>query len=535
MVKEECLELRDLVLSDQPDKSKSQSFAEAVTLLMTDTIRPEEAKRYGQSVLSHVAQDKGRFAESGIDFATEVVEARYNWIESVCANSVSTEAPEYGQESIKRGQVAWTEKLDRVFLHPFWGYIVFFALMALVFQAVFTWAQAPMDLIGRGQDALASFVRHNMTAGPLRDLLVNGVINGAGTTITFLPQIMILFFFLAILEDSGYLARAAFLMDKLMSKVGLHGKSFIPMLSSFACAIPGIMASRTISDRKSRLVTMLVAPLMSCSARLPVYSMMIGAFIVAKYRGMTMVFLYLFGVVAAFFMAWLFKKTLLRSAPPRFFIELPPYHMPAPRTVASHIIERSMAFLRRAGTIITMVSVVLWWLVSYPHNASYTSTQQMTHSYAGMLGHAIEPAIKPIGFDWRIGVSLVSSFAAREVFVSSMGTIYSSGEDDASLRQALRNDPHFTPLLAVTIMVFYVLAMQCLSTLAVVRRETNSWKWPLFMFGYMTALAWTASFVVWNVGCAFHWGTRNAFAPPAISRTVSLPIDAPDGINGGKL
>jgi ferrous iron transport protein B len=520
LVRSECLELRELVRVDQPEKTESQSYSEAITLLMAETLASDESRRYGQPVLSHITQDKARFDECGIDFATEVVEARYSWIEDVVVRSVkSTSTGENGSNPQKNsGSVLWTERLDKIVLHPIFGYIVFFGLMALIFQAVFTWAQAPMDLIGKGQEALANFVRHSMPNGLLRQLLVDGVINGAGTTVTFLPQIVILFLFLGILEDSGYLARAAFLMDKLMSKVGLHGKSFIPMLSSFACAIPGIMATRTINDRKSRIVTILIAPLMSCSARLPVYSMMIGAFIVARYRGLTMVLLYLFGVLSAFAMAWLFKKTLLRSAPPRFFIELPPYHLPDAKSVGAQILERSWAFLQRAGTIITMVSVVLWWLVSFPHNPSYTQQEQMTHSYAGIAGHAIEPLIKPIGFDWRIGVSLVSSFAAREVFVSSMGTIYSSGQNDESLKKSLQADPTFTPLLAVCIMVFYVLAMQCLSTLAVVRRETNSWKWPLFMLGYMTALAWIVTFIVWNVGSALHLGTQS---PAAIVRTIT--------------
>lgn len=518
LVQEECAELQSLIAKDAPSKSSAQAYAEAVTLLMVEDIPPDEARRYSDSLLSHVEKDRETFAGQGIDFATVMVESRYGWIDRIAGSAVTV--PEEGDARANR--TTWTERADRLLMHRFWGYIIFFALMALIFQAVFTWAQYPMNQIGNLQSAVQGSIERRMPPGPLRDLADQGIIGGVGTALTFLPQILILFFFLGLLEDSGYLARAAFLMDKLMSKVGLHGKSFIPMLSSFACAIPGIMATRTINDRKSRLVTILVAPLMACSARLPVYSLMIGAFIPGKYRGLTMIAMYMLGVLAAFTMAWFFKKTLLRSAPPRFFIELPPYHMPEPKTILLHMFDRSLIFLRKAGTIIMTVSIVLWWLASYPHRADLTPQQQLTHSYAGVMGHVIEPVIKPLGFDWRIGISLVTSFAAREVFVSSMGTIYSVGDDDARLSKSLQSDSSFSPLLAVCIMVYYVLAMQCLSTIAVVKRETNSWKWPIFMIAYMSVLAWTITFTVWHIGNALHLGQRQ---PPAIVRQASIPAD----------
>ncbi|HEY3330335.1 MAG TPA: ferrous iron transport protein B [Capsulimonadaceae bacterium] len=520
LVVDETAELRDLVLQDQPGKSPSQAYAEAVTLLMTDEVAPEEARRYSPDLLSHIRKDKATFASGGIDYASVVVESRYGWIESITGKVIER----FGPSSLPghKPVTPLAERVDRVLLHKFWGYVIFFGVMALIFQAVFTWAQYPMDKIDAGKEWLATWVVGHMAVGPLRDLIVQGVIGGVGTTIMFLPQILILFFFLGLLEDTGYLARAAFLMDKLMSKVGLHGKSFIPMLSSFACAIPGIMATRTIDDRKSRLVTILVAPLMSCSARLPVYSLMIGAFIPGKYRGLTMIAMYLLGVFAAFGMAWLFKKTLLRSAPPRFFIELPPYHLPAARAIIMQMLERSWLFLRRAGTIILMVSVVLWWLSSYPRHPELPQSEQLTHSYAGTLGKIIEPAIAPLGFDWKIGVSLVSSFVAREVFVSSMGTIYAVGDDEAKLGNSLRNDSMFSPLLAVCIMIYYVLAMQCLSTVAVVKRETNGWKWPLFQIAYMSVLAWVVTFVVWQGGNALHLGQRSIHAPPPAAVTMSI-------------
>jgi ferrous iron transport protein B len=522
LVLDETNELRDLILLDQPEKSPSQAFAEAVSLLMAGEITPEEARRYTSSLLTHVENDKHMLEAEDVDYTSIIVEARYAWIETVTKKVIELTGP-----SALPGHVPVTpiaERVDRILLHKFWGYIIFFAVMGLIFQAVFSWAQYPMTLIGNGMDSLASVLKHHMTAGPLRDLLVQGVIGGVGTSLQFLPQILILFLFLGILEDSGYLARAAFLMDKLMSKVGLHGKSFIPMLSSFACAIPGIMATRTIDDRKSRLVTILVAPLMSCPARLPVYSLMIGAFIPFRYRGLTMFCMYMLGTVSAFLMAWLFKKTLLRSAPPRFFIELPPYHLPSGRAIMQHMVERSWLFLQRAGTIILMVSVVLWWLSSYPKHPTLPPSQQLTHSYVGVLGKTIEPVIKPLGFDWKIGISLVTAFVAREVFVSSMGTIYAVGDNNASLRSSLRADPDFSPLKGICVMVYYVLAMQCLSTAAVVKRETNGWKWPIFQLLYMTALAWIVTFIVWQCGSALHLGQRVAavHSPIPITHVLSM-------------
>ena len=509
----QVVELSEM-LRQQHGTPASQSAAEAVGLLMADTLRPEEEGRWSPPIVAHVQKDKAKLAMLGIDFPGAVVEARYAWAGRVGAQTV---------QKPKRPAPTLTDKLDRVLMHPVWGYVIFFGVMAFVFQTIFTWAQIPMNWIGAGVSALQALITVHMPAGALQDLLVNGIIAGVGTTITFLPQILLLFFAIALLEDTGYMARAAFLMDKIMSKVGLHGKSFIPLLSSFACAIPGIMATRTIDDRKSRLVTILVAPLMSCSARIPVYTLMIAAFIPNRrvlglftLPGLTMMAMYFLGMAAAFGMAWLFKKTLLRSAPPVFFLEMPPYQKPSPRTVLMTMLERAFLFLRRAGTVILSVSIVLWFLSSYPRQPHGTPPQQqLAHSYAGDAGRAIEPVIRPLGFDWRIGVSLVSSFVAREVFVSSMGTIYSVGDRNSdpeevtkTLKDKLRADPMFSPLLAVCIMIYYVLAMQCLSTVAVVKRETNGWTWPLFMIGYMTALAWITTFLVYRIGMAMGWGVH---------------------------
>ncbi len=510
---EEVAELSQM-LEAQHGTKPAQSTEEAVGLLMAAGPRPEEATRWSPAIWEHVQADKANFKTLGIDFSAVVVESRYAWAGRIAAQTV--------RKPRRRAQTI-TDKIDGVVMHPFWGYVIFFGVMAFVFQTIFTWAQIPMDWIGSGVSVLQNFVTAHMPAGDLQDLIVNGIIAGVGTTITFLPQILLLFFAIALLEDTGYMARAAFLMDKLMSKVGLHGKSFIPLLSSFACAIPGIMATRTIDDRRSRLVTILVAPLMSCSARIPVYTLMIAAFIPNRHvlgiftlPGLTMMAMYFLGTGAAFGMAWVFKNTLLKSAAPVFFMEMPPYHAPNPRTVLMTMLERAGLFLRRAGTLILSVSIVLWFLSSYPKSPAGTPpAAQLAHSYAGRAGHAIEPVIHPLGFDWRIGVSLVSSFVAREVFVSSMGTIYSVGDKNStteevsrSLKDKLRADTFFSPLLAVCVMIYYVLAMQCLSTIAVVKRETNGWTWPLFMTGYMTALAWLGTFAVYHIGLALGWGAR---------------------------
>ena len=508
----EVAELSALLRSE--GAREAQSTEEAVGLLMAEGPRPEELGRWSPAIWQHINADKANFKTLGIDFSASVVESRYAWAGRVAAKTV--------QKPRRRTETA-TDKIDRVAMHPFWGYVIFFGVMAFVFQTIFTWAQVPMNWIGTGVGLLQNFVTAHMPAGDLQDLIVNGIIAGVGTTITFLPQILLLFFAIALLEDTGYMARAAFLMDKIMSKVGLHGKSFIPLLSSFACAIPGIMATRTIDDRKSRLVTILVAPLMSCSARIPVYTLMIAAFIPSRHvlgiftlPGLTMMAMYFLGTFAAFGMAWVFKKTLLKSDAPVFFLEMPPYHAPNPRTVLMTMLERAGLFLRRAGTLILSVSIVLWFLSSYPKSPAGTPpAAQLAHSYAGTAGHVLEPVIKPLGFDWRIGVSLVSSFVAREVFVSSMGTIYSVGDKNStteevshSLQDKLRADTFFSPLLAVCVMIYYVLAMQCMSTIAVVKRETNGWTWPLFMTGYMTALAWLGTFAVYHIGMALGWGVR---------------------------
>jgi ferrous iron transport protein B len=410
-----------------------------------------------------------------------------------------------------------SDKIDAVVTHPVWGWLVLGCVMTLLFVGIFTLAQPPMDWIGDHTALLADWVKIHLPAGDLRDLITDGAIGGVGSVVTFLPQILILFFFIGLLESTGYMARAAFIMDRLMSRVGLNGKSFIPLLSSYACAIPGIMATRTIEDSKDRLVTILVAPLMSCSARLPVYLLMIAALLPGDRVSLgakvgLMLLMYALGTVGAFGFAWLFKRTLLKGAPPMMIMELPPYRIPGLRDVAFQMLERAWIFLRRAGTVILGISIVLWFLAAYPKApAGATPTQQLEQSFAGRAGHLIEPAIKPLGFDWQIGIGLISSFAAREVFVSTMGVVFnaeSTDDNTAPLRTALQaarwpdGRRLFTPLVCLTLMIFYVFAMQCMSTIAVVKRETNGWKWPLFQTCYMTGTAWILSFIVYQAGTA---------------------------------
>jgi ferrous iron transport protein B len=558
--------------------------AEALLLLSDDKALASNTAHYPAELSAAVTAARARLEAAGVDWRIAAIEARYARIADIVAATVTEEA--IAHETV-------SDKLDRVFTHKFWGLAIFVGLMALMFQGIFSFAEIPMGWIETAVNALGEWVSGLMPTGDLNDLLVKGVIAGVGAVIIFLPQILLLFLFISLLEDTGYMARAAFLMDRLMSKIGLHGKSFIPMLSSYACAIPGIMATRTIETPKDRLVTILVAPLMSCSARLPVYAVLIAACVpetklggVFGLQGLTLLAMYLLGTVMALVMAWVFKKTLLKGETPMLIMELPPYKRPVATTILRHMWDRSKLFLRRAGTVILGINIVLWFLATYPKSAQleqefenrrsafvltvkpgptdkrgevtdvgslkmvfkelstnaivklypenhaalgalYEKLEalekeeqgaKLRHSFAGRLGHLIEPAIAPLGFDWKMGIGIVASFAAREVFVSTMSVVYNVGEADdseagvASLAQVLQKEkrddgkPAYTPLVGVTLMVFYVFALQCVSTIAVVRRETNSWKWPLFQLLYMTALAWVMAFLTYQGGKLLGWG-----------------------------
>ena len=480
---------------------------EALLLLTLHDKALDEVTHHDRQIVDATKAAQQRLRMAGIDPMSAPVDARYDWIGTICA------AAHHAGDS--RHALSVSDKLDGWLTHRVWGWAAFLGLMGFMFFCIFVIAAYPMDWIDAGIGALAGWVGSLMPESDLRSLLTDGVIAGVGGVVIFLPQILILFFFLGILEDTGYLARAAFIMDRLMSKVGLHGKSFIPMLSSLACAIPGIMATRTIENRKDRLVTILVAPLMSCSARLPVYAIMIAVLLPAASaleKAGIMLSMYLVGFLAAFGMAWLFKKTLLRGETPMLLLEMPPYRMPSWRGVFQRMWERGFIFLRRAGTVILALSILLWALATFPKpkDPETTAADAIAQSFAGQMGHAIEPLIKPLGYDWKIGIGLIASFAAREVFVGTMSIVYAvesdAEEDMAPLRDTMRAERHadgspiFTPLVCIGLMVFYVLAMQCISTVAIVRRETNSWRWPLFQIAYMTTLAWLGAFLVYQGG-----------------------------------
>jgi ferrous iron transport protein B len=525
--------------------------SEALILLGNPSTEKSAQGIYSEELLRDLGEARARLERQGVDWNTAGIEGRHAQASAIYADTVASTI-DY--------QPTYSDKLDRVLTHKVWGLVIFALVMALMFQSIFSLARLPMEFLDAGVSWIGTQAGRLIPPGDFHSLLIDGAIAGAGAVVVFLPQICLLFLCIGVLEDTGYMARAAFIMDRLMSKVGLHGKSFIPMLSSYACAIPGIMAARTIESPKDRLVTILVSPLMSCSARLPVYTLLIATSIpnirvlgFLKLPGLVMLSMYFLGTVTALAMAWLFKRTLLKSAPPLLILELPPYKRPSLKLVLRHVWERAQLFLKKAGTVILGINILLWFLATYPRNAEIEhsfearrdavktqaavpnanpqvvqdqmdriSTEQssarLQHSFAGRLGHLIEPAIAPLGFDWKIGIGIVASFAAREVFVSTMSTVYSvsvQGKSDEvtqglalTMREQKRPDgtPMFSALTAITLMVFYVFALQCVSTVAVVRRETNSWKWPIFQWVYMGMLAWGFAFVIWNVGRALGWG-----------------------------
>jgi ferrous iron transport protein B len=517
-------------------------------------------------LLAEVDAARERLRAAGLPIPAVEAMSRYQWAGKVLTGVV---------ERTAQRRVTWSDRLDRVLTHRVWGTLVFVVVMVAMFQAVFyvpdvTRANKGLDwLKAQGSAGVEVMVPE----GALRSLLITGVIEGVGGVIVFLPQIFTLFLFIAILEDCGYMARAAYLMDKLMSRIGLSGKSFIPLLSSFACAVPGVMATRVIENRRDRLVTILVAPLMSCSARLPVYALLIAAFVpdyafgsgwlrFSWLQGLVMFVMYSVGIVAAIGVALVLKRTILRGDTPPFVMELPSYKLPGIWIVLHRMLEQGWSFIRRAGTIILAVSVIVWGLAYYPRSESKVDSKliaaetqlagevavfdrklagmdeasqpelvaardevqaQLDHvrneiegahlenSYLGKMGHWIEPAVKPLGWDWRIGCAAIASFPAREVVVSTLGVIYNLGKDQneesPDLKETLQNATWpgtdrkvITLPVALSIMVFFALCAQCASTLAVIRRETGSWGWPVFTFVYMTTLAYVAALVTYQVG-----------------------------------
>lgn len=415
----------------------------------------------------------------------------------------------------ERDESTFTDKLDSVLLHPWFGFGILVIIMAVMFYTIFSLAEGPMGWIEDSFGAIGGWVEAHMGEGDLRDLIVKGIIAGVGGVVIFLPQILLLFFFIGLMEDTGYMSRVAFVMDKLMGWVGLNGKAFVPFLSSYACAVPGIMATRTIAGVKDRIVTILIAPLASCSARLPVYLLLIAAIfpndnVSAWRKAIIMASMYALGTVSALVFGWIFNRTIMRGQTSLMVLEMPSYKRPAFRHLLLYMLERAKIFLRRAGTVILGLSILLWAAMTYPKTPGADESVQLANSLAGRAGHLIEPVIEPLGFDWKIGIGLIASFAAREVFNSTMGIVYAvEGGEEAELvplRDSLRAEtwpdgaPVFTPLVCVSLMVFFVFAMQCLSTVAIVKRETNGWKWPLFQIAYMTGAAYLASLIVYQGG-----------------------------------
>ena len=435
---------------------------------------------------------------------------RYQWLDANLAQDRSDHT-----NQIRK--INANEKIDQILTHRWLGPGIFIGVLYFIFQSIFNFASIPMGWIEAGVNWLGKGAVTLVPESNFRSLLIDGIIAGLGAILIFLPQIVILMFFLTLLEDSGYMARVAFMLDRGMTKIGLHGRSVLPLMSGYACAIPGIMSTRTIDNWKERLITMLILPLMSCSARLPVYALMIGAFIppitvgyIFGLQGLMMVMMYFIGTVTAMILAKIFSLWIKSEGKSSFVMEMPPYRLPILRSVFRQVFIRAKLFLFNAGKIIMAISIILWFLASFPKTDNIGDQPAIHNSFAGKIGHAIEPVIQPLGFDWKVGIALITSFAAREVLVSTMATIYNvenAADEMVQLSDAMKNDinpstglPVFTPLVAVSLMVFYVYAAQCMATFAIIRRETNTWKWPLFMIVYMNVLAYMVSLLVYQGG-----------------------------------
>ena len=496
-----------------------------------DSLRgvPDDVRRLTHDIRT-AASAQGR------NLDLEIISSRYAWLDEALVQAVDMEDP----------RPTWSERIDRVLTHPVMGLLIFAAVMFLIFEALFAGADPLISAIERLTGFMQAQAAAILPAGVLQDLIVEGIIAGVGNVIVFAPQILMLFLFIGFLEDSGYLARVAFTIDRVMKGVGLHGKAFVPLLSGFACAVPAVMATRTIERRRDRLVTMLALPLMSCSARLPIYILVVGTVFAGQSVGwfsagaVALFSMYTLSVLVTLAAAALLRRTVLRGPVPTFVLEMPPYRWPSAQILWINAWRRLRIFLVDAGTIILAMTILLWALLSFPKSTEVTeryaaerervgqtatseadkaevlraldsqeAADQLANSLGGRFGHAIEPAIRPIGFDWQIGVGIIGAFAAREVFISTLGVVFGIGdadEENKPLRQALRDARHadgtpvMTPLSGISLMVFFLLACQCMSTIAVVRRESGSWKWPVFLFSYMTVLAYLASLAVYQGG-----------------------------------
>jgi ferrous iron transport protein B len=388
--------------------------------------------------------------------------------------------------------------IDTIVTHRYLGYPIFFLFMYLMFECTFVLGDYPMQGIEWLVGKFGEFIANNMAEGPLKDMIVDGIIGGVGGVIVFLPNILLLYLFISIMEDSGYMARAAFIMDKIMHKMGLHGKSFIPLIMGFGCNVPAVMATRTIENRKSRLITMLVLPFMSCSARLPIYLLLVGTFF-RHNEGLVILSLYAIGILLSVLLARLFSKFLLKGDDTPFVMELPPYRMPTARSIFRHTWEKGVQYLKKMGGIIMIASIIIWFLGYYPRGGEYTTQEeQQENSYIGRVGKAITPVISPLGFDWKLGVGLVSGVGAKELVVSTLGVLYAndSDADEATLAERIQ----ISPFQAFCYMLFVLIYFPCIATIAAIRNESGSWKWAIFTAGYTTVLAWIVTFIVYQVG-----------------------------------
>lgn len=491
-----------------------------------------------------VGERRQAAADAGREIESEVIAARYAWIDEHASPTLTT---------LFADRLTHTLRADAVLLHPVFGFTIFLVAMGVLFQSLFSWSDPAISLVESAFDGFNGWLTTVMPANLLRDFITDGLVAGVGSVVVFLPQILLLFFFIGLLEDTGYMARIAFLMDRLMRRLGLHGRAFVPMLSAYACAVPAVLATRTMERRRDRMITMLALPLMSCSARLPVYTLIIGAlfppsevFGFVPVQGGLMVAMYVFSTFCALTVAGLLSKTLFKGPSIPLILELPPYRRPRLRSVVRMMLQRSGVFLREAGTVIFVCTIGLWLLLTFPRNpqldtdyaAQRSAAAQVLagdplderlavidgeeegeifrKSYGARLGLAIEPAIEPLGFDWKIGIGLIGSFAAREVFVSTMGVVYGVGgdvdEESAGLRERIKSEtkqngePVYTPLVGLSLMIFFALAAQCMSTLAAVKRESGSYFWMLFLFTYMTVLAYVASLIVYQGGKLLGFG-----------------------------
>lgn len=423
------------------------------------------------------------------DSEQAITDAKYGFITGALKET-------FTDNHLEKGQT--TRVIDSIVTHRIWGYPIFFLFLYIMFEGTFVLGDYPMQGIEWLVDQLGNLIRNNMAEGPLKDLLIDGIIGGVGGVIVFLPNILILYFFISILEDSGYMARAAFIMDKIMHRMGLHGKSFIPLIMGFGCNVPAIMATRTIEDRKSRLITMLVNPLMSCSARLPIYLVMIGAFF-PNCASFMLLCIYTAGILLAVIMARIFSKFLVKGEDSPFVMELPPYRMPTSKSIMRHTWEKGAQYLKKMGGIIMIASIIIWFLGYYPQHDAYESVaEQQENSYIGQIGKAIEPVIKPLGFDWKLGIGLISGVGAKELVVSTLGVLYTNEGDVENVN--LSNRIPITPLVALAYMLFVLIYFPCIATFAAIKQESGSWKWAIFTAGYTTGLAWLVAFTVFQIG-----------------------------------